>query len=86
MISSFLNNSWELPCDSNSTILQIVVGSELPLHRWPLFLIGNELTADLHWLTEDRTRELRGERNPVDHVRHLPANAENRNDMSELET
>lgn len=28
---------------------------------------------------------MRGERNPVDHVRHLSANAENQNDLSELE-
>lgn len=85
MMSCFFDNSWEPPCENNNTILQIVVGSELPLGSWPLFLIGNELTADLYWLTEDGTREMRGERDPVDHVRHLSANAENQNDLSELE-
>jgi len=35
---------------------------------------------------EDGTTEMRGEGNPVDHVRHLSASAENQNDWSDLET
>lgn len=84
MISCFLNNSWEPLCENRDTMLQKVVDSELPVRSWPL-LIGNELTADFCWLTEDGTREMGGEGNPVDHVRHLSASAENQTDLSELE-
>lgn len=72
---------------NNNALLQVVVGSELVLRGWPLFLIASGLTADLYWLMEDDgTTEMRGERNPVDHVCHLSASAENQNDLSELET
>lgn len=35
---------------------------------------------------EDGRREMGGERDPIDHVHHLSDNAENQNDVSELET